>query len=402
MKFLDRILGRKASTPDQIVRAYLAGATSASGMPVNEETAYTAAAVYSCIRVIAETVASLPLQVYERLPDGGKQRAENHPLWDLLTKAPNAWQTPFEFRELLQGHLLLRGNAYAAITWVGQSVAKELIPLHPDRVTVEQRPDFSLVYKVARKSGAPIQINQEDMLHLRGLSSDGVTGRAPLEDARDAIGLALATQRYGARVFKNNATPAVVITHPSKLSPEARNGLREQWDDIYSGTDNAARTAVLAEGMKVEKLSMTAEDAQFLETRKFSRSEIAGIFRVPPHMIGDLDRATFGNIEHQSIEFVTHCIRPWLVRWEQALSMALFTAPGKYFPEHNVDALLRGDIKSRYEAYAIGRTNGWLSANEIRSWERLNPIPGGDTYIEPMNTRPLGTDNGNQNPASGG
>lgn len=399
MKFFDRLFGRKA-TPDQIVRAYLQGQSSASGMAVNEETAYNAAAVYSCVRVIAETVGSLPLNVYERLPNGGKQKATAHPLWQLLTSQPNGWQTAFEFREMLQSHLLLRGNAYALITWVGESVAKELIPLHPDRVEVVQRPDFSLVYKVARKSGGPIEIPQDEMLHIRGLSSDGVTGRSPLEDARDAIGLALAVQRYGARMFKNDATPGMVLTIPGKLSKEAQATLREQWDALQSGADNSRRTAVLTEGLKAERITMTAEDAQFLETRKFSRSEIAGLFRVPPHMIGDLERATFGNIEHQSIEFVTHCIRPWLVRWEQALSAALFTYPGKYFPEHNVDALLRGDLKSRYDAYAIGRTNGWLSANEIRELERMNPIEGGDSYLEPMNMRPQGASNANQDPAS--
>jgi len=350
------------------------------------------AAVYSCVRIISETVASLPLHIYKRASDGSRTRDVMHPLYSLLHDTPNEYQTAMEFRELMQANLCLRGNAYAFINWTSDSVASELLPLTPDRVTVQVAKDGSRKYVLEAGSEKRL-IDPSDMLHIRGLSSDGVLGRSPISDAREAIGVAMSTQEYAATFYKNDATPAVVLKHPGKLGADAGRRLKEQWNEVFGGAGKSRGTAVIEEGMSIERMSLTAEDAQFLETRKFQRSEIAGLFRVPPHMIGDLDRATFGNIEHQSIEFVTHCIRPWLVRWEQALSKALFTAPGLYYPEHNVEGLLRGDIKSRYDAYAIGRNWGWLSANDIRSMENQNPIADGDIYLQPMNMNRAGQTN---------
>lgn len=388
MAFWSGLFSRKASV-DDIARAIALSRSSLAGAAVNAESSMRVAAVYGCVRVISETVGSLPLHIYRRTA-GGKIRAVDHPLYRLLHDTPNPWQTAMEFREMMQAHLCLRGNAYAYINWTSPTNASELIPIHPDRVTVRQLDDMSLVYEVRNKTGVQL-FPAEDILHIRGLSSDGIVGRSVLEDARESIGVAIATQEYASKFYANDATPSLVVSIPGKLSPEARKRLVEAWQDTFGGSRNARRTAVLEEGAKVEPLAMTFDDAQFLETRKFQRSEIAGIFRVPPHLIGDLERATFGNIEHQSIEFVTHCIRPWLVRWEQALSRALFTAPGIYFPEHVVEGLLRGDIKSRYDAYAVGRVNGWLSANDIRSLENLNPIQGGDVYLQPMNMVPAGS-----------
>lgn len=389
MAFWSGLFSRKGTTVDQIAREIARANAGAAGVPVNAESSMRVAAVYGCVRVISETVGSLPLHIYRRT-SSGKERADNHPLYRLLHDTPNEWQTAMEFREMMQAHLCLRGNAYAYINWVNDSQASELIPLSPDRVTVKQLPDMTREYHVRSDAGTRV-FKAEDILHIRGLSSDGLVGRSVLEDAREAIGVAIATQEYANRFYANDATPSLVIKLQGKLSPEARKRLADTWQETFGGSRNARRTAVLEEGASIEPIAMTFDDAQFLETRKFQRSEIAGIFRVPPHMIGDLERATFGNIEHQSIEFVTHCIRPWLVRWEQALSKALFTAPGLYFPEHNVEGLLRGDVKSRYEAYAVGRANGWLSANDIRSLENLNPIAGGDTYLQPLNMVPAGS-----------
>lgn len=385
---LSRLLRPRASQQfEQVLREYMRGTQSATGIGITEESAMRAAAVYACVRVISETVASLPLHVYQRKDERSKVRAYSHPLYRLLHDRPNSWQTSFEFREMLQSHLCLRGRAFAYINRDTDGNVRELIPLHPDHVTVEQLPDYSLVYRVDRSHlrREPVVLGQSQILHLRGLSSDGVDGRSVIGDAREALGLALATQEYGARFFRNDATPGVVLVHPTRLSPEAQKRLEISWNEAHAGSGSARRTAVLEEGMKIERLSMTAEDAQFLETRKFSRSEIAGLFRVPPHMIGDLEKATFSNIEHQAIDFVVHCIRPWLVRWEQALSRDLFLAPVLYFAEFNVDGLLRGDIRSRYEAYAIGRQWGWLSRNDIREKENMNPIEGGDDYLTPLN-----------------
>lgn len=393
MSILDRFLGRK-SGPEQILREALRGGGSVTGAPVTAETAMRVAAVHAAVGVISKTVASLPLHVYERV-GSGKQRATTHPLYELLHTAPNSWQTSYEFRSMMQWHLCLRGNAYALLVWAGRDRVLEMLPLHPDRMTVHQLDDLSLVYEYRRPDNSIVRFAAEDILHIRGLSSDGIVGRSVLSDARDVIAIAQATQEFAGRLFKNDATPGMVLKSPKPLGKEAAQRLRDTWNDAFAGSGNARKTAVLEDGLSVEKISMTADDAQFLETRKFTRSEVAGLFGVPAHLIGDLERSTFSNIEHQGIEFATHCIRPWVVNWEQAISRALLTAPRKYFCEFNLDALTRGDLKSRYDAYAVGRSWGWLSANDIRALENLNPIEDGDTYLVPLNHGIAGSQNDN-------
>lgn len=362
------------------------------------------AAVNACVSLIAETCGSIPLHAYQRTSDGGKRRVDDANSLGRVLRKPNSWQTPMEFRSQLTAHMLLRGNAYAWINWaveVGRDakprdVAQELIPMHPDRVSVEtgwnQRvPRVQYFFHSDR--GDKVLIPSDEILHLRGLSSDGVMARSVLSDAADAIGCALSTQRYAAALFENDATPGIAISHPKRLAPEVAKKLKENWDDLYKGPRNARGTAVLEEGMTISRISMTAEDAQFLETRQFQRSEIAGLFRVPPHLIGDVDRSTsWGTgIEQQQIAFLVYTIRPWLVRWEQAIHRAIVIREGDYFVEHLVDGLMRGDIKSRYAAYATGRQWGWLSANDIRGFENQNPIEGGDVYVTPLNMAPVGT-----------
>lgn len=347
------------------------------------------AAFYASVRVLTESIASLPLEIYRRLPDGGKEREARDRRYRLLHQQPNGWQTAFEFREILTYHVLLRGNAYAYISRDGSGQIHELIPMHPDYVTVEQDDQYRVRYQYAPPRRAPIVLSQREVLHIRGLSRDGVTGVSVLEWARESLGGAIAVQDHGNRLWANGANPGIVLKHPSRLSDEAFKRLKQSWADTYESTGSAGKTAIIEEGMGIERLAMTSQDAQFIESRKFSRSEIAGLMRVPPHMIGDLERATFSNIEHQDLAFVKHSLRPWLVRWEQALARDLFRQPD-LFPEHNIDGLARGDLKSRYEAYAIGRNWGWLSVNDIRARENLNPIEDGDEYLRPLNMEPIG------------
>jgi HK97 family phage portal protein len=350
-----------------------------------EDGALRVAAVYACVRVISETVASLPLITYTRLPNGGKQRAENHPLYELLRISPNTEQTSLEWREQMLAHLLLRGNAYSRIVRRGNTVS-ELIPITPDQVDVKTSNGAILGYEI-RIDGRPELIAPSDMLHVRGLSTDGVMGRSVLRDASDAFNSSKAAQEYGRRVLENDATPGMVLRHPGTLDEEAAQRLRKSWQSMFGGPRNAGRTAVLEEGMSVEKVQMTAEDLQFLDTRRLQRQEIASIYRVPPHLIGDLSASSYSNIEQQSIEFVTHCVRPWCVRIEQALWKKVVTPADRksVFVEFTLDGLMRGDTQSRYLAYQIGRQAGFLSVNDIRSFENMNPIDGGDRYLEPLN-----------------
>lgn len=401
MRLIDRFFRRKSATTslDRLI-ARLDGTQSAAGVHVNEATAMRVAAVYSSVRVIAETIGSLPLNMHRRRADGGRERAAEHPLQILLHDRPNGWQTAQEFREMLTEHALLRGAGYAFINWRSRAsnIVDELIPLHPDRVAVRQLPDNSLAYELRRADGTRVPLMQDEVFVLRYRTRDGVDPVGVIESGRDSIGVAYATQEYAGRFYRNDATPGVVLKHPTKLSAEAAQRLKETWNAANAGSGNARRTALLEEGMSIERLSLSAEDSQFLETRQFQRSEIAGLFRVPPHMIGDLSRATFSNIEHQSLEFLAHCIGPWLTRWEQSIARDLISAPATYFAKLSPEGLLRGDLKSRYDSYAIGRNWGWLSVNDIRALEDLNPISdGGNVYLEPMNMRPAGT----QDPTTG-
>ena len=373
------------------------------GMALDKQSlAFSIAAVYACVRVIAETTASLPIILYRRRADGGKDRAEGDPLYELLRYKPNPFQTSMEFREQLLTHALLRGNAYAKIVRDANGFIVELLPLDPDAMTVT-RGSYGLVYTYRPEHGKSEVFEQRmpssypPILHLKCMSTDGLIGRSVLRDSAETFSSARAAQRYGHRILENDATPSVVIKHPETLDEEAATRLRESWNRAFSGSGRAGGTAVLEEGMTVEKMSMTSQDVQYLETRRFLRSEIASIFRVPPHLIGDLDKATFSNIEQQSIEFVTHCIRPWAVRLEQAIHCAILSdSPQQkrtYFVELMLDGLMRGDLKSRYDAYNTGRNAGFLSVNDIRAFENMNPIDGGDRYLEPLNMQAVSDNN---------
>lgn len=357
---------------------------------VTPDSAMRVAAVLACVRVLAETIASLPLHIYRRLPNGGKEKVPDHPLYDLLHLRPNRWQTSFDWREMLQGHLTLRGNAICEkIPGPGGTVS-QLVPLNPDSFQKIELLDNGVVRYTyhQQKTGEERILHSNDVFHLRGLSSDGIVGLSVVALAADTIGLSKAAELFGSKFFSKGAKASGVLEHPENLSENALKNLRQSVAQSISG-ENILSPLILEEGMKWKQLSITPEDAQFLETRKFQVTDIARIFRIQPHMIGDLERATFDNIEHQSIDFVIHTIRPWLVRWEQAISRDLI-ADDEYFAEFLVDGLLRGDTKSRFEAYGKAITDGWMNRNEVRELENKNPRPGLDKFLVPLNMAPAG------------
>lgn len=366
----------------------LGGTPSAAGTRVNPRTALSAPAIQAAVRVIAETVGTLPLLVYERL-ERGKRRAIEHPLYPILREQPNPEMTACVWLETQMAHLLLWGNAYSEIQRNGRGEVVALWPLLPDRTRLVRRGDGEGFYETSVPDGTTVRLRREDVLHVPGLTFDGRTGLAAILLARESVGLTLAAEEYGARFFSNAAQPSGVLEHPGQLSEEAVRRLREAWQATYGGLTNAHRVAILEEGMKWQQIGADNRNAQFVDTRKFQATESARLFRVPPHLIGDLERATFSNIEHQQIEFVVYTLRPYLVRWEQAINTRLFSqaARGRFFAEFLIEGLLRGDTQSRYAAYAVGRQWGWLSADDVRELENMNPLPDeqGGIYLVPAN-----------------
>ena len=356
-------------------------------------------AVYSCVRILSEAVAGLPLHLYQYIENGSKEKAIKHPLYFLLHDEPNPEMTSFVFRETLMTHLLLWGNAYAQIIRNGKGEVVALYPLMPNRMTVNRDDTGQLYYEYQTSSddakttkGGTVRLKPTDVLHIPGLGFDGLVGYSPIAMAKNAIGLAIATEEYGAKFFSNGATPGGLLEYPGTVkNPDA---IRESWNKGFGGSSNSNKVAILEEGMKYTPISISPNEAQFLETRKFQINEIARIFRVPPHMVGDLEKSSFSNIEQQSLEFVKYTLDPWVIRWEQTIHRSLLLPDEKsqYFVKFNLEGLLRGDYQSRMNGYAIGRQNGWMSANDIRELENLDRIPaeeGGDLYLINGNMLPL-------------
>lgn len=357
--------------------------TSGSGKSVNARTAIQVSTVYACVRVIAETIASLPLHVYEET-DKGVVKATDHPLYRILHDEPNSEMTSFVWRETMLTHLLLYGNSFSQIIRNGRGHVLGLYPLLPDRMEVDRDSAGTLTYTYTTAEGATHRLRPEDVLHIPGLGFDGVMGYSPIALEKNAIGLGIAAEEYGSKFFAHGATPSGVLTHPNTVKDPAR--LRESWNKAYGGSANSGKVAILEEGMSYTRISLPNSEAQFLETRKFQVAEICRIYRVPPHLVADLEHATFSNIENQNISFAVHTIRPWLVRIEQAIARQLFPEKekGRFYAQFNMDGLMRGDYKSRMEGYAIARQNGWMSTNDIRALENMNPVPaeeGGDAYL---------------------
>jgi HK97 family phage portal protein len=366
----------------------IVGAT-ATGLAINEANALEIPAIWKCIKILAESIASLPLILYERDGDA-RSRATNHPYYDLMHTQPNPEMSSMQYREGQIIHLGLWGDHYAEKQMNGMGIVKALWPLLPNRVTPFRTDNGKgpLAYEYRPATGETIFLHRGQVIHTPGLSYNGVTGLSPIGYNRESLGLAKATQQFGARLFSNDATPGGVLEHPKSLSPEALQRLRGDWNDAYSGLSNAHRVAVLQEGMKFNPISIPPEDAQFLETRKFQDEDIYGMYRIPPHLAGDLEHATYTNIIEQSLEFVVYTLFPWFVRIEQALNTQLLNAKDrkKFFFEHLVDALLRGNPTERWGAYKIGSEIGVLKPNDVRRLENMNPIPkeqGGDDYHIP-------------------
>ena len=378
--------------------AFYMGGTTA-GKTVTERSAMQMTAVYSCVRILAEAVAGLPLHLYKYTDGGGKEKALDHPLYRLLHDEPNPEMSSFVFRETLMTHLLLWGNAYAQVIRNGKGEVIALYPLMPNKMSVDRDENGRLYYTYYRGSDEAIKnkdfavtLQPSDVLHIPGLGFDGLVGYSPIAMAKNAIGMAIACEEYGAKFFANGAAPGGVLEHPGTIKDPQR--VRESWQSTFGGSGNANKIAVLEEGMKYTPIGISPEQAQFLETRKFQINEIARIFRVPPHMVGDLEKSSFSNIEQQSLEFVKCTLDPWVIRWEQSIQRALLSQGEKaeYFVKFNLEGLLRGDYQSRMNGYAIGRQNGWMSANDIRELENLDRIPaeeGGDLHLINGNMLPL-------------
>jgi len=367
---------------------------STSGKVVNEKTAMQMTAVYSCVRILSEAIAGLPLFVYKYGEDGSKEKVLEHPLWRVLHDEPNPEMTSFVFRETMMNHLLLTGNAYAQIIRNARGEVIALYPLMPDRMAVDRDSQGRLYYRYRKNSDDAPEVSKNkqsdiifapsDILHVLGLGYDGLVGYSPIAMAKNAVGLAIAAEEYGAKFFANGAAPSGVLEHPGTIKDPER--IRESWQSTFGGSANSNKIAVLEEGLKYTPIAISPEQAQFLETRKFQINEIARIFRVPPHMLADLEKSSFSNIEQQSLEFVKYTLDPWVIRWEQAMNKALLLDSEKrsMFTKFNVDGLLRGDYASRMTGYATARQNGWMSANDIRELENLDRIPddlGGDLYL---------------------
>jgi len=398
MSVLDRIARwfgydkRAATTTDRagwFVDWAGGGGTSVSGIAVNNDKALTLAVAYACIRNIAEDIAALPLHVYTR--DGTARVVQSeHPVTRLLAVSPNPDMTAMSFRTALTGHVLGWGNAYAEIqrNIAGEPVA--LWPIKPDRVRpFRDSASKAVMYEVSLDDGKRIQLNSRAVLHLAGLGFDGVVGYNVIRYARESIGLGLATEQFGNRFFGNGLHPGVIIKYPHALGEKQRINMRRSLKENHQGLQNAYDGLILEEGGDVVKLAIAPEEAQFLETRKFSVSEICRWFRMPPHKVADLEKASYSNIEEENIWYVINTLTPWMVRWEQEIARKLLGDPAEYV-RHNADGLLRGNIKSRYEAYAIGRNWGWLSVNEVREKEDMNPVADGDGRLMPLNMTPLG------------
>lgn len=377
------------SNPDAWLWDAFGATPSRAGVRVSERTALHIVPVFAAVRLLANTLATLPWLTYKRLAVG-KERAPTHPTYRLLHDRPNPEMTPFTFREALMGHLLLWGNAYAEIERDNSGQAIALWPLRPDATVVKRRPTGEKYYETT-VDGRAYPLPAADVFHVPGLSFDGLVGYSPIRLHRESLGLTVAAEEYGARFFGDGSQPRGVLTHPGKLTTEAKIKLKDQWKSAYTGLANSHRTAILEEGVGWQAIGLPPEDSQFLETRKFQVTETARMFGVPPHMIGDMERATFSNIEHMQIGFGVYSVLPWSTRWEQVANWACFRAPdrGAFFSEFSMEGLLRGDSQQRATFYKEMFATAVFSVNDIREKENLNPVEGGEQRFVPLNMVPL-------------
>lgn len=379
--------------PEWLINGF--GQATYSNESVTVERSLTVPAVLAALTILSQDIASLPLILYRRLPRG-KERASEHPLYTLLHDAPNPEMTSVTFREIQVSHILAWGDFFGQKIWDQRGVLQEVWALRPDRMQVG-RENGERVYLYHDANGTPFKFNAEQIWHVPGWGFDGLRGKSLISYGRNAIGLAMATEKYGSRVFANDARPSVAIKHPGSLSDTAATNLRESWSQAYGGANNAGKVAILEEGMDLQTIGFPSKDAQFIETQQWTIAQIARIFRIPPHMLGDVDRSTsWGTgIEQQELGYLTHTLRPHMVRLEQGISKDLLLdfERREYFAEHLVDAMLRTDLQTRMLAYAQAITNGIYTRNEVREKENLLPYEGGDEPLVPLNMQ-----SGNEKP----
>lgn len=376
--------------PQPMLYAALGGYASNTGVPVTPFTALQAAAVYACIRSVSQDIAMLSPFVRRRLIGGGYRRELQHPLTKLFRR-PNRWQTWFEFIGYAVTSICLRGNAFIVVERDKDANPIELVPIAPDRATIMLTDDGELWYRVnSRRLGYGLVVPPDDMIHIKNISMDGYVGVSPIAIAQDVIGLALATQQHGGVLFRQGGQIGGVISHPGKLSKEAADRIANSWRETHSGVQNAHKAAILEEGMSYDKIAITNEEAQFLETRRFQVVDICRLYGVPPHRLGELDKATLNNIEQQNQQYVDSALKPLSRSIEQLFDHHLLFDDERSILEckFDFDDMTRGDMLTRFQAYQVGTLNGWLSRNEVRARENLNPIDDGhgDEYRVPLNT----------------
>ena len=399
MAFWDRLFRPRNAVSGDAYRFFLGNTTA--GKRVNERTSMQMAAVYACVRILSESIASLPLHLYRESASGDKEKAISHPLYRLMSAEPNDEMTSFVMLETMMTHLLLWGNSYSQVIRSGRGDVLGIYPLMPDRMKVDRDEKGRLYYEYTVTSGdagtmkgkdSTVRLRPEEILHIPGLGFDGLVGYSPIAMAKNAIGLAIAAEEYGSKLFANGARPSGILQHPGVIKDSAK--VRKSWEETFGGSGNANRVAVVEEGMTYSPISINPEEAQFLETRKYQTAEIARIFRVPLHLLGDLEHATFSNVENQSLDFVKFTLTPWVCRIESALDRRLLSdgEKGGYYFKFNLDGLLRGDYESRMRGYAVARQNGWMSMNDIRMLENLPPVAdelGGNLYLVNGNMVPV-------------
>ena len=421
MGLLSSLFERRVSVSDLknprywLLESLGGGGGTATGRSVSIDGSLAFVPVYACVKLLANSIASLPLPVYRRLEGGGKERDNAHPLYALLHDAPNPEMTTYEAIQTMVGHVATWGNSYSNTVRDGAGRVIEIWPLRPDRMRVERSPRTNeLLYRYTVPGGEERILLADEVMHWRGLSSDGVMGHSPVALAREAVGMGLAAEEYGARFFGNDARPGGILKSPNKLTPEAAQASKESWERAHAGLSNKHRVAVLQEGLEWEAVGMPNVDAQFLELRQFQRGEIAMLFGVPPHMISDTSKSTsWGTgIEQQGIGFVVYTLRPWLVSLEQRMKLDLFSAQERetWFPEFLVDGLLRGDSTARAASLSIQKQNGVINADEWREIENRNPLPNGEGKVYLVNSAMIspvaasnsgGTDNAGQDQQAG-
>lgn len=378
----------RSETDDFWFSPYIGG--TSSGVHVTPQTAVGTTAVYACVSAIAQIIGMLPLITYERMKDGGRERATDSNWYWLLAVQPNQWMVSGELVELILVHLLLRGNAYVFKLRDRSGRVVQLIPLSCEKMKVQLLNTYELSYEYEFGDGRKKTFSGRDIMHFRIGMGDGVCGRSPISVAAETVGLTMAMEQHAGRFFSNAAKPSGVLQHPGTLDKETSDRIKESWQKAHAGLDAAWKVAVLEEGMTFNPITLPIKDMQFVEQRRFQLEEVARLFRVPPHIIGDLSRATFSNIEHQGINFVTYSLQPYCRRFEQVLMLNFFSLPinkKEYFAEFLVDSLQRGDFKSRQEGLEVQRRNGIISANEWRRLENLSAIDGkaGKGMLIPLN-----------------